>query len=90
MPERNWILIDRNEEGNLNTLRVECFRHALSAANCGLRTNGDPSLIPLSSQGEAQAQAMAGSHPARPDMIISSPMVRALSTALPTRRRSSQ
>lgn len=66
--------------------RVRLIRHAQSAANAGLITT-DPESIPLTDTGRRQAQALADSLISAPDLIISSPFVRAKDTALPTALR---
>lgn len=61
-------------------------RHAESAANVGLATTA-PDSIPLTETGQRQAKALAQSLTSIPDLIVSSPFVRAEATALPTARR---
>ena len=62
---------------------VRLIRHAESAANAGLATTA-PDSIPLTEKGQIQARALADSITSTPDLIISSPFKRAISTALPT------
>ncbi|MBK5417745.1 histidine phosphatase family protein [Pseudomonas sp. TH31] len=67
-------------------LRVRFVRHGESAANAG-NASSDPALIPLTERGLAQAQAVAESFEADPDLIVMSPFERAQDTALPTIQR---
>lgn len=62
------------------------IRHGQSESNAGLPTNG-PAAAPLTSLGRDQAEWMAAAFPAAPDLIVSSPFVRALETAAPTAER---
>lgn len=62
------------------------IRHCESAANAGLATS-DPALIPLTERGHAQAKVVAYSMTECPDLIVASPMMRALQTAHPFRER---
>lgn len=65
---------------------VRMIRHAESAANAGLATAA-PDSIPLTENGQHQARELAESITCTPDLIISSPFERAISTALPTTER---
>jgi broad specificity phosphatase PhoE len=65
---------------------VRMIRHAHSSANAGLPTTA-PAIIPLTELGHAQAQALAGTLPCAPGLIVSSPFERAVATATPTARR---
>jgi broad specificity phosphatase PhoE len=65
---------------------VRLIRHAESAANAGLATTA-PDTIPLTEKGLMQAWALADSITSAPDLIISSPFERAITTALPTVKR---
>ncbi len=62
------------------------IRHGESLANAGLRTKEAPTY-PLTDIGFAQAEKCAAALHAAPDLIITSPYLRAQQTALPTRRR---
>lgn len=64
-------------------LRVRFFRHGESAANAGLPSD-DPGAIPLTARGEAQAMEIAGRIGGLPDLIVTSPFLRARQTAAPT------
>ncbi|NMG35650.1 histidine phosphatase family protein [Azoarcus sp. TTM-91] len=66
-----------------DTLRVRFFRHGESAANAGLPSD-DPAAIPLTDLGMAQAVEIAAGIGAAPDLIITSPFLRARQTAAPT------
>ncbi|MDI1333157.1 histidine phosphatase family protein [Pseudomonas sp.] len=66
--------------------QVRLIRHAESAANVGLATTA-PDSIPLTEKGKRQAQELAQSISSVPDLIVSSPFVRAEATALPTAQR---
>jgi len=65
---------------------IRMIRHAHSSANAGLPTTA-PATIPLTELGHAQAQALAGTLPCAPGLIVSSPFERAVATATPTARR---
>ncbi|MBR1695660.1 MAG: histidine phosphatase family protein, partial [Selenomonas sp.] len=65
---------------------VLLVRHGESAANAGLPTV-TPEDIPLTEIGREQAEAVAKSIPFCPDMIISSPFLRARQTAEPAVER---
>ncbi|WP_095168546.1 histidine phosphatase family protein [Pseudomonas sp. Irchel 3H3] len=67
-------------------LTVTWIRHGESAANAG-GASSDPALIPLTERGRAQAQAIAESIEAAPDLIVMSPFTRAQDTAAPTLRK---
>lgn len=67
-------------------LTVTWIRHGESAANAG-GSSSDPALIPLTARGRAQAQAIAETLPAAPDLILMSPFTRAQDTAAPTLRK---
>lgn len=62
---------------------VRLIRHAESSANAGLAT-GDPALIPLTDAGTLQAKIVAESFRRAPDLIITSPFLRAEATARAT------
>lgn len=61
-------------------LRVVCYRHGESAANAGKATD-DPASIPLTDIGLRQADAIAREFPQMPDLLVSSPFLRARQTA---------
>lgn len=65
---------------------VRLIRHGESSANAGHPTD-DPSLIDLTDLGQQQALEIAASFQEPPDLIIHSPMRRALMTAMPTIQR---
>lgn len=65
---------------------VRCYRHGESEANAGLSTH-DPMTIGLTARGLAQAKEIASSMPWSPDLIVSSPALRARLTAAPTQTR---
>lgn len=68
-------------------MRSVCFiRHAESLGNIGETTN-TPSQIALTPLGRAQAEALAATFPARPDLIVVSPFDRARETAEPLLKR---
>jgi broad specificity phosphatase PhoE len=62
-------------------------RHGQSAAQAGALGVTAHSEIPLTDRGRQQAQTFADSVTVRPDLIISSPFVRAQGTAEPLRAR---
>jgi 2,3-bisphosphoglycerate-dependent phosphoglycerate mutase len=62
---------------------VWMIRHGQSLANEG-RVTGDPAAIPLTPTGERQAAAVAQMFDDRPDLIVTSPFLRARQTAQPT------
>lgn len=62
------------------------IRHAESTANAGAVTH-DPSSSPLTDQGWQQARLLAEEFKCAPDLIISSPFLRTIQTAAPTRTR---
>lgn len=64
-------------------LRVVCYRHGESAANAGHAT-ADPASIPLTDVGLRQADAIAREFSQTPDLLVSSPFLRARQTAEPT------
>lgn len=64
-------------------LRVVCYRHGESAANAG-HTTADPASIPLTDAGLRQADAIAREFSQTPDLLVSSPFLRARQTAEPT------
>ncbi|UUT24057.1 histidine phosphatase family protein [Pseudomonas sp. T8] len=66
--------------------QIRLIRHAESAANVGFATTA-PDSIPLTEKGQHQAEALAQSLTSIPDLIVSSPFVRAEATALPTAQR---
>lgn len=65
------------------TLRVVFYRHGESAANAGHATT-DPASIPLTDVGSRQAEAIAREFLQTPDLVVSSPFLRARQTADPT------
>lgn len=65
---------------------VRFIRHGESLANAGAATD-DPALIGLTDLGYRQAQDVANSFIEPPDLIIHSPMLRAILTAKPTMDR---
>ena len=65
---------------------VRLIRHGESSANAGQPTD-DPYLIDLTDLGRQQALEIAASFHEPPDLIIHSPMRRALMTAMPTIQR---
>lgn len=62
---------------------IRFIRHGESAANAGITTS-DPVTIGLTALGQAQAEAVAGSFAAAPDLIVVSPFTRARQTAAAT------
>lgn len=62
------------------------IRHGESAANVGLATKS-PALIPLTELGHRQAGLVAETFPIAPDLIITSPYLRAKQTSEPTIKR---
>ncbi len=62
------------------------IRHGESLANAGVRTKEAPTY-PLTDLGFAQAEKYAAALEVTPDLVITSPYVRARQTAEPTRRR---
>lgn len=75
----------RQEMEALEEAHVTLIRHGESAANAG-RPTDDPASIQLTLQGEEQARLAAGKIDS-PDLIVSSPFVRAMSTAQALRDR---
>jgi broad specificity phosphatase PhoE len=73
-------------EGQDLVLTVTWIRHGESAANAG-GASSDPALIALTERGKAQAQAIAQSFEAAPELIVMSPFIRAQDTAAPTLRK---
>ncbi|WP_338923758.1 histidine phosphatase family protein (plasmid) [Pseudomonas silesiensis] len=67
-------------------ISLRLIRHAQSAANAGLPTT-DPGAIPLTQTGQRQGLELADAITSAPDLIISSPYLRAMDTALPTASR---
>lgn len=63
--------------------RIWLIRHGESIANAGEATD-DHKSIPLSELGLKQAQALALQIPKRPDLIVTSPYLRAQQTAMYT------
>lgn len=61
------------------------IRHGESLANAGLPT-ADPTSIPLTPRGHEQAEAIAANLVIKPDLIASSPFVRARQTSVPLRK----
>ncbi|WP_051711955.1 histidine phosphatase family protein [Spirillospora albida] len=70
----------------INVRRVWMIRHGQSESNAGLPTNG-PGAAPLTALGREQAARMAAAFTAPPDLIVSSPFVRARQTAEATVER---
>lgn len=66
--------------------RVWLIRHGQSESNAGLPTNG-PGAAPLTTRGREQAARIAEVFTAPPDLIVSSPFVRARQTAQATIER---
>lgn len=67
----------------MTNLTVYCFRHGESSANAGFATE-NPSSIPLTDKGVAQAQALADHFTGTPPQrIFYSPFIRAQNTAQP-------
>ena len=60
--------------------RIWIYRHAESLSNAGFAT-ADPTSIPLTEWGHAQANEIAASLSPAPALIVASPMKRALQTA---------
>lgn len=75
----DWLSHPASLEGSLITL----VRHSESAANAGLASS-DPSMIPLTEKGHAQAIALAQTITEAPAIIITSPFSRAVDTSKPT------
>lgn len=65
---------------------VRLIRHGESSANAG-HASDDPHLIDLTDLGRQQALEIAASFQEQPDLIIHSPMHRAVMTAMPTMQR---
>ena len=63
-----------------NRLNIWFIRHAQSQANAGERTT-DPALIKLTPLGREQAAHVAGMFGRAPDLLVSSPYLRAWQTA---------
>jgi phosphohistidine phosphatase len=73
--------MSEHRAGN-GSLRLHLLRHA--HAGDALEWEGDDALRPLTNKGRAQSQRMGRfleQHGVRPDVIVSSPKVRALQTA---------
>ena len=68
------------------TLTARFIRHGESVANAGGIT-AEPAGIPLTALGRKQALAIAHGFEAAPDLIITSPYLRARDTAAPTVKR---
>jgi broad specificity phosphatase PhoE len=66
--------------------RVWLIRHGQSESNAGLPTNG-PGAAPLTALGREQAARMAATFTEPPELIVSSPFVRARQTAEATVER---
>lgn len=62
------------------------IRHGQSVANAGLPTT-DQNSTPLTERGHQQAQHVAQFFTAAPDLIVTSPYLRTVETAAPTRAR---
>ena len=67
-------------------MKVRFIRHGESLANAGGVT-AEPHHIPLTPKGQKQAHAISEAFECAPDMIISSPYIRARHTAEPTLAR---
>ncbi len=65
---------------------VWLIRHAESPANAGLPTD-DLATIALAARGQAQAGAIGAGFPTTPDLIVTSPCARTVTTAVPLQRR---
>lgn len=65
---------------------IQLIRHGESLANAGGITR-TPACIPLTPQGESQAQALATQFQDPPELIVVSPYVRTHQTAAPLRAR---
>lgn len=63
---------------------VWLIRHGQSTSNCGV-WSASPNEVGLTEQGKTESLALAEQIITRPDLIIASPMQRALQTAEPTR-----
>lgn len=63
--------------------KIWLIRHGESIANAGEPTQ-DHAAIPLSEKGLQQAQELALAIPSAPDLIVTSPFLRAQQTAMPT------
>lgn len=68
------------------TKKIWLFRHGESAADAGGKTS-DSASIPLTSAGRSQAETIAQGINEAPELIITSPYVRALETAMPLQKR---
>lgn len=62
------------------------IRHAESTANAG-QVSDSPATIPLTTQGQQQADQLAEQFEYAPHLVISSPFIRTLQTAIPTLKR---
>ena len=58
-------------------------RHAASYTNAGMHWSDGPATIPLTAEGHAAAREFARAWSVRPDIIVVSPYVRSVQTALP-------
>lgn len=67
-------------------LTVRFIRHGESVANAGGVTE-EPHSVPLTALGRQQAKALARSFAEPPDLIVTSPYIRARDTAAPTAAR---
>jgi probable phosphoglycerate mutase len=67
-------------------MKLICARHGESEANAGL-ASASPSAARLTDLGRRQATELALGLNVAPDLIISSPYLRALETSMPTRDR---
>src|SRR5216117_2664555 len=68
------------------TITARLIRHGQSTSNAGRETT-DPAMIPLSEKGKQQADVVARSFDRSPDLIVTSPFLRARHTAVPTMER---
>lgn len=67
-------------------LKVWLVRHGESTANAGM-PSANHADVPLTPRGEAQAQALAERLTRGPDLLLTSPFLRAQATAEPIRKR---
>jgi probable phosphoglycerate mutase len=68
------------------TITARLIRHGQSTSNTGRETT-DPAMIPLSETGKQQADVVAHSFDRSPDLIVTSPFLRAQHTAVPITER---
>ena len=72
--------------GNSAMREIWLIRHAESTANIGATTSS-PATIPLTDKGLAQAECVAAYIEKQPDLVVSSPFLRAQQTAAPLREK---